>query len=194
MDTSVKWTLMSGKHHDLKVAIDKYVAQLYTFDCALSCLNDMLADIKRKKISLKRCSLEVVMLNILKYVSFTLRKLPRGTRYVDAFSKCVNENFVRESITLYPIMTELVTRFKKAKKLVEKYYINTSLYTPFAEVPSLHKVKATEGDTWGVFESYVDAMEQEPKSRGKQDAGPTPGTEGHKVQVPDLLDSLLSFQ
>jgi hypothetical protein len=53
MDTPVKWTLMSGKHHDLKVAIDKYVAQFYTFDCALKCLNDMLADIKRKKLALK---------------------------------------------------------------------------------------------------------------------------------------------
>jgi hypothetical protein len=89
-------------------------------------------------------------------------------------------------------MAELVTRFKKAKELIEKYYINTSLYTPFAEVPSIHKVKATEGDTWRAFESYVDATEQEPKSRGKQAAGPIPMTEGHKAQVPDLLHTLLS--
>jgi hypothetical protein len=194
MDTPVKWTLMSEKHHELKVAIDEYVAQFYRFECAMSCLNDMLADIKRKNISLKRASLEVVMLNILKYVRFTFRKLPRGTRYVDAFGKCVNEKFTSEVISLYPIMAELVTRFKKAKELIEKYYIKTSLYTSFAEVPSVHKKKATEGDTWRAFESYVDAMEQEPKSRGEQDAGPTAVTEGHKVQVADLLDTLLSFQ
>ncbi len=134
------------------------------------------------------------MLNILKYVEFTFRKLPRGTRYVDAFGKCVNENFGREVISLYPIMAELVTRFKKAKELVEKYYINTSLYTPFAEVSSARKTRATEGDTWGAFESYVDAMEQDSRSRGEQEKGPTTVTEGHKVQVPDLLDTLLRFQ
>jgi hypothetical protein len=41
---------------------------------------------------------------------------------------------------------------------------------------------------------HVDAMEQDSRSRGEQDKGATAVTEGHKVQVPDLLDTLLSFQ
>jgi hypothetical protein len=38
---------------DVDQGITKVIYEFYTFDCALKCLNDMLADIKRKKLALK---------------------------------------------------------------------------------------------------------------------------------------------
>jgi hypothetical protein len=174
----VKWTAMSGIFHDVKVAIDKYVAQLYMFDSALSRLNVIHEDIMRKENSLRRRSLEVLIQRILKHIKFSLRKLPNGTHFVVESSTgatYINEKFTLEAKTLYPIMAALVIKFKKAKEFLEANYINTSLYTPFAEVPSRYKIKATDGENWRGFEEVVNKMGQEPR--------PTSMTEGKEESL-----------
>ena len=169
---------MSGDLHDVKVAIDKYVAQRFIFDEALSDLNDIYTDIMRKENSLKRRSLELIIQKILKYIKFSLQKLPEGTHFViqSGFNTTlINEKFTSEAKTLYPIMIALVIRFKKAKELLERVYINTSLYTPLAEVPSRYKIKSTDGHHWRSFEKYVNKMGQEPR--------PTDMTEGKEESL-----------
>jgi hypothetical protein len=187
----VTWTDMSGDLHDVKVAIDKYVAQRFIFDEALSDLNEIHTDIMRKENSLKRRSLEVIIQKILKYINFSLQKLSVGTHFVvqSGFNTTlINEKFTSEAKTLYPIMAALVIRFKKAKELLERVYINTSLYTPLAEVPSRYKIKLTDGFHWRSFEQNVNKMGQEPKSHREQGPRSTAKTL-KEVKMSDLLSA-----
>ena len=163
------WVIMEPQYESLKVHIMNYVERRDTLHASATYLELILKDIQRKFVNesnLATLSFKVLMEYMYKPISEKKERLPGRLEFFKNQNEhpeyygrdCINLAFLNQSKTLYLIQAEMVTLLQKAKETLEVIYVGGSMYTPTAEIPSIYKVKRTEGENWIYFCKVVDKL------------------------------------
>ena len=166
------WVTMETQYESLEKRIMKYVERKRTLDIAVLYLKWIFDDIQRKFVNeqtlatLSTLSWKVLMEYIWKPIQEKQERLPERLEFFrnedegpEYYGRdCINLAFQNRSKTLYLIQAEMVILLQKAKEILEVNYVDGSMYSPHAEIPSRDKHKQTEGDNWTGFCETIDEL------------------------------------